>query len=222
MKPIARQIFLIIIISFVASVRAFSSESLPRTCSGVDTGSREENASKQESRAAFRFYRNGNGSRPQDALGTEATNDQQQHRFSIAVPDFPDSFTSDGASGRDIARTIISVLQADGRFTLVNASITMEANAVLPRFDKWRGTNVEWLVAGRIRQSASELLENGKRRPLVEIHLWNVAEGTHVLGEMYVASSADLQRIPHLVAAEIIEQLTGASDPADATSDHPN
>jgi peptidoglycan-N-acetylglucosamine deacetylase len=35
--------------------RAFSSE--------VDTGSREENASKQESRAPFRFYRNGKGSR---------------------------------------------------------------------------------------------------------------------------------------------------------------
>jgi O-antigen/teichoic acid export membrane protein len=34
--------------------RAFSSE--------VDTGSREENASKQESRAPFRFYRNGKGS----------------------------------------------------------------------------------------------------------------------------------------------------------------
>jgi hypothetical protein len=28
----------------------------------VDTGSREENASKQESRAPFRFYRNGRGS----------------------------------------------------------------------------------------------------------------------------------------------------------------
>src|ERR1700733_4315101 len=36
------------------SPRAFSSE--------VDTGSREENASKQESRAPFRFYRNGEGS----------------------------------------------------------------------------------------------------------------------------------------------------------------
>src|ERR1700723_1955533 len=35
--------------------RAFSSE--------VDTGSREENASKQKSRAPFRFYRNGKGSR---------------------------------------------------------------------------------------------------------------------------------------------------------------
>src|ERR1700733_12911432 len=36
------------------SSRAFSSE--------VDTGSREENASKQESRAPFQFYRNGKGS----------------------------------------------------------------------------------------------------------------------------------------------------------------
>jgi predicted secreted hydrolase len=36
------------------SARAFSSE--------VDTGSREENASKEESRAPFRFHRNGNGS----------------------------------------------------------------------------------------------------------------------------------------------------------------
>jgi hypothetical protein len=37
--------------------RAFSSESLPRTRCGVDTDS------KQESRAPFRFYRNGKGSR---------------------------------------------------------------------------------------------------------------------------------------------------------------
>ena len=37
------------------SIRAFSSE--------VDTGSREENASTQESRAPFRFHRNGKGSK---------------------------------------------------------------------------------------------------------------------------------------------------------------
>jgi hypothetical protein len=37
----------------------------------VDTGSREENASKQESRAPFRFYRNGNGS-SQTAIGPNA------------------------------------------------------------------------------------------------------------------------------------------------------
>ena len=43
-------------------IRAFSSESLPRTRSGVQTGSRQENASNEESRARFRFYRNGKGS----------------------------------------------------------------------------------------------------------------------------------------------------------------
>jgi hypothetical protein len=42
---------------------AFSSESLPRTRSGVETGSRQENASNQESGAPFRFNRNGKGSR---------------------------------------------------------------------------------------------------------------------------------------------------------------
>jgi hypothetical protein len=49
---------------------AFSSESrprtrsgsLPRTRSGVETSSRQENASNQQSRAPFRFYRNGRGS----------------------------------------------------------------------------------------------------------------------------------------------------------------
>ena len=39
----------------------FSSESLPRTRSGVETGSRPENASNEESRARFRFDRNAKG-----------------------------------------------------------------------------------------------------------------------------------------------------------------
>jgi uncharacterized repeat protein (TIGR03809 family) len=42
--------------------RAFSSESLPRTRSGVDTGSREENASNNEGEPPLRFHRNGKGS----------------------------------------------------------------------------------------------------------------------------------------------------------------
>jgi hypothetical protein len=108
-------------------------------------------------------------------------------------------------------------LQADGRFTLVNSSITLEANAVLPRLDRWRGTNAEWLVAGNIRPSAD--LENGKSRAHVGIRLWNVVKGTHVLGEAYYAQSTDLQRVSHCVAAHIIRQLTNAPDPSDAASD---
>jgi hypothetical protein len=41
--------------SATSITRAFSSESLPRTGCGVDTGSREENASKQELEPPFRF-----------------------------------------------------------------------------------------------------------------------------------------------------------------------
>jgi hypothetical protein len=43
-------------VSTIAPSRAFSSE--------VGTGSREENASKQKTRAPFRFHRNGKGSNP--------------------------------------------------------------------------------------------------------------------------------------------------------------
>ena len=46
----------------VPELRAFSSESLPRTRSGVDTGSRQENASNNEGEPPLRFHRNGNGS----------------------------------------------------------------------------------------------------------------------------------------------------------------
>src|SRR5882757_4254877 len=49
-----------------ASVRAFSSE--------VDTGSRQENASKQESGAPFRFHRNGKGSRNLQTAGIRPAN----------------------------------------------------------------------------------------------------------------------------------------------------
>jgi TolB-like protein len=177
MKPIPRQIFSMVIVGLVASVR----------------------------------FQN-------VAVGAEVANDQQQ-RFSITVPDFPDSYTFDGTSGREVAQTIIADLQADGRFILVNSSITLAANAVLPQFDRWRSTNAEWLVAGSIRQSGSELLENGKRRPLVEVRLWNVAKRTHVLGEQYHAQSTDLQRVAHCVAAHIIKQLTSAPNPSDAASD---
>jgi hypothetical protein len=45
--------------------RAFSSE--------VDTGSREENASKQKDRARFRFNRNGKGSSDQSAANSRRT-----------------------------------------------------------------------------------------------------------------------------------------------------
>jgi hypothetical protein len=59
------------------AARAFSSE--------VDTGSREENASKQEARAPFRFHRNGKGSRPSLAIYAlvSAANGKVRVRFKL-------------------------------------------------------------------------------------------------------------------------------------------
>src|SRR5258706_10927399 len=53
MKRLERRRCFSIATAFHSSFRAFSSE--------VETGSRQENASNQESRAPFRFYRNGKG-----------------------------------------------------------------------------------------------------------------------------------------------------------------
>jgi hypothetical protein len=44
--------------------KAYSSESLARTRSGVDAGSREENASNKEVEPPLRFHRNGGSSDP--------------------------------------------------------------------------------------------------------------------------------------------------------------
>jgi len=166
MKPIARHIFLVIIIGLV-------------TCARLQHASAE----------------------------TGVVDDNRQ-RFSIAVPDFSDSSTPDGANGRDIAQGIVSDLKAAGRFVLVDSNITLEANAVVPQFDKWRSTNAEWLVTGRVKESASRLMEKTNHRLLVEFRLWNVVKGKQDLGQQYVVASEDLQRVPHLIAEEILKQLT--------------
>jgi polar amino acid transport system substrate-binding protein len=64
--------------------RAFSSESLPRTRSGVETGSRHENPSNEESRAPFRFYRNGNGSGARAKLRGDRRTSAWKPRYRLA------------------------------------------------------------------------------------------------------------------------------------------
>jgi len=65
-------------------IRAFSSESLPRTRSGAETGSRLENASNEGSRAPFRFYRNGKGSSARAKLGGDRRTSACKPRYRLA------------------------------------------------------------------------------------------------------------------------------------------
>jgi hypothetical protein len=77
--------------------RAFSSE--------VDPGSRQENASNQESRAPFRFYRNGKGSRrdrrPHRASPCKLITDFRaaQTRSDLAAPIFDREYVSASWNG---------------------------------------------------------------------------------------------------------------------------
>jgi TolB protein len=137
---------------------------------------------------------------------TAAIGDNRQG-FSIAVPDFQDGSTSDGASWSAMAQAIASDLRASGRFALIESALPVESNVPdegradpLPHFDSWRATDAKWLVMGRVNKQDQRLL--------VRFQLWNVVEGKQVLGQQYVAQPDDLPRVPHVIAEEIFKQLT--------------
>jgi hypothetical protein len=65
------------------------------------------------------------------AQGGVSHDDRQ--RFAIAVPDFPDSSTSDGASWSTMAQAIASDLRASGRFELIESNLPVESNVRLPK-----------------------------------------------------------------------------------------
>jgi TolB protein len=144
---------------------------------------------------------------------TGVVNDNRQ-RFSIAVPDFSDSSTSNGASWSAMAQAIASDLRSSGRFALIESNLPIESNVptegradALPHFDRWRGTDAKWLVIGRLKTQ--------DQHRLVRFQLWNVVKGEQVLGQQYVVESDDMPRVPHVIAAEIIKRLTGESGPSD-------
>ena len=155
--------------------------------------------------------------RLQHASAESGVNDNRQ-RFSIAVPDFSDSSTSDGASWSTMAQAIASDLRATGRFALVESNLPIESNVpaegradALLHFDRWRGTDAKWLVVGRVKKRDNRLL--------VEFRLWNVVNGKQVLGQQYVVGSEDMPRVPHVIAEQIFKQLTGESGPSDGAAD---
>jgi len=148
---------------------------------------------------------------------TGVVNDNRQH-FSIAVPDFSDSSTFDGASWSTMAQAIASDLRASGRFALIESNLPIESNVptegradALPHFDRWRGTDAKWLVIGRLKKQ--------DRRLLVRFQLWNVVKGQQLLGQQYVVGLDDMQGVPHVIAEEIFKQLTGESGPSDGAAD---
>jgi TolB protein len=146
-----------------------------------------------------------------------AVNDNRQ-RFSIAVPDFSDSSASGGASWSAVAQAIASDMKASGRFALIESGLPVESNMptegradALPHFDRWRGTDVKWLVMGRVKKHDQLLL--------ADFRLWDVVKGKQVLGQQYVlGSDHDVQRVPHVIAEQILWKLSGESGLSDGAA----
>jgi hypothetical protein len=104
--------------------------------------------------------------RLQHASAETGVVDDNRQRFSIAVPDFPDSSTSGGASWPAMAQVIASDLRTSDRFALIESGLPVESNVpaegranALPHFDRWRGTDAKWLVIGRVKKADHRLLQ---------------------------------------------------------------
>jgi Tol biopolymer transport system component len=102
-------------------------------------------------------------------------------------------------------------LTESGRFVPVDTELSQDVADVdrPPEFNKWRGTRTEWLVVGRVTRP--------DQRFKVECRVWDVAKGHQMLGQQYIGSQDDLQRIPNLLAQAMIEALDRERDHSDGT-----
>jgi Tol biopolymer transport system component len=137
---------------------------------------------------------------PRAATANDGNN---QHRISIAVPDFSNGSGADDISPRDITEIIISDLRASGRLALIESNGLVEENInTVPQFDKWRGINAQCLVTGRIVRKPDQ-------RIFVEFRLWDLLSGHQLYGAQYLLQSDNWRRVPHAIAEAILERLVG-------------
>ncbi|MTV13733.1 MULTISPECIES: UPF0280 family protein [Bradyrhizobium] len=150
--------------------RAFSSE--------VDTGSRTENASKQESGAPFRFHRNGNGSRlPQIALLPDGKR--------LHLQDGPIDLIIE-AKGRD-ADVSVAYQAAAARFTGLLDELCAEL-AELRSAAAPGGCTLKGVVARRMHAAVAPFAADGFITPMAAV-AGSVAE--EILGAMLEAAALD-------------------------------
>jgi TolB protein len=124
---------------------------------------------------------------------------------SIAIPDFVDRSLTEQDKGRELARLLASDLNSSGRFLVPNQD--QYPNGIVavdsvPKFEVWRASHVEYLVAGAIA-----LKSDG--REMVEFRLWDVAAGQLIFGAQYFVALDQWRRAPHVIADAIFERLTG-------------
>lgn len=121
----------------------------------------------------------------------------------IAIPDFIDSDGNE-VLGRDIATVVGNDLEHSGLFRLVSkASFLQDTHSALhePRFADWRMVNVQCLLVGRVTSAGGKVT--------VELRLFDVYNGTEMLGITLSATQGQWRKVAHMIADAVYNRVTG-------------
>jgi TolB protein len=120
----------------------------------------------------------------------------------IAIPNFA---SSDPTFGAEIAGIVRANLQRSGLFVALEPSSlpvqTGDVNAT-PDFNTWLTGNVDALVMGTVERGGTITSS---------VRVWDVRQGTQVVGNSYSTDPNSSRRIAHQVSDAIYTALTGGS-----------
>jgi len=123
----------------------------------------------------------------------------------IAIPDFNAANPADTSAGANIASVVRADLQRSGLFRSLDPKSFVEqlkgVNAT-PTFANWRVINAQALVSGQATTQP-----DGRLR--VDFRLWDVFEGSQMLGQQFTATPDNWRRIAHLISDAIYQRITG-------------
>jgi len=123
----------------------------------------------------------------------------------IAIPDFLAASPSDASAASNIAGVVRADLQRSGLFkSLDPKSFVEQIRSVntAPVFANWRVINAQALVTGQATTQP-----DGRLR--VDFRLWDVFDGSQMLGQQFTATPDNWRRIAHLIADAIYQRITG-------------
>jgi TolB protein len=123
----------------------------------------------------------------------------------IAIPDFLGGTPNDAESARTITQVITADLKRSGLFAPIDPAAYIERVVnfdAVPRFPDWKAINAQALITGRVTRQ-------GDGRLKVEYRLWDVSSGQSLTGQQYFTAPDNWRRIPHIVADQVYERITG-------------
>jgi TolB protein len=123
----------------------------------------------------------------------------------IALPDF---ITAPGAPdpgmGRNVTQIIASNLRRSGLFAPIDQKAYIQQITDLnqqPQFASWRQIGADALVVGRLERQGSNVS--------APFHLWDVASGNRIHGQVVSTGPDNYRRLAHIISDQIYQRLTG-------------